>query len=70
MEHERPIILAKAHEGIVGGNYEGKYISQMVLCIGLWWPTFHKGSKEYCHKCDVCQKIRKPSRRDEMPLRP
>jgi hypothetical protein len=24
MEHERPIILAEAHEGIVGGHYAGK----------------------------------------------
>jgi hypothetical protein len=24
MEHERPIILAKEHEGIVGGHYGGK----------------------------------------------
>jgi hypothetical protein len=24
LEHERPIILAEAHEGIVGGHYVGK----------------------------------------------
>jgi hypothetical protein len=24
MEHECPIILVEAHEGIVGGNYAGK----------------------------------------------
>jgi hypothetical protein len=24
MEHERPIILTEAHEGIAGGNYTGK----------------------------------------------
>jgi hypothetical protein len=24
MEHGRPIILAEAHEGIVGGHYAGK----------------------------------------------
>jgi hypothetical protein len=24
MEHERPLILAKAHEGIVGGHYTRK----------------------------------------------
>jgi hypothetical protein len=39
-------------------------------CAGLWWPTVHKDSKEYCQKCDVCQRVGKPSRRDEMPLRP
>jgi hypothetical protein len=26
LEHEQPRILAKAHEGIVGGNYAGKDI--------------------------------------------
>jgi transposase InsO family protein len=41
-----------------------------VLRTGLWWATIHKDSKEYCQQCDVCQKVGKPSRRDEMPLRP
>jgi hypothetical protein len=40
------------------------------LCTGLWWPTVHKDSKEYCQKCDVCQRVGKPSRRNEIPLRP
>jgi hypothetical protein len=43
---------------------------QKVLCVGLWWPTIHKYSKEYCQRCDVCQRVRKPNRRDVMPLRP
>ena len=32
LEHERPRILAKAHEGIDGGHYAGKYTMQKVLC--------------------------------------
>jgi hypothetical protein len=36
MEHERPIILAKAHEGIVGGYYAVKANAQKILCAGLW----------------------------------
>jgi transposase InsO family protein len=70
MDNERPIILVEAHEGIVGGNYVGKVTAHKVLHVGLWWPKVHKNSKEYCHKCDVCQRVGKPSRRDEMPLRP
>jgi hypothetical protein len=70
MEHESPIILAEAHEGIAGGHYTGKAIAQKVLHIGLWWPTVHKDAKEYCQNCDVCQRVGKPSRRDEIPLRP
>jgi hypothetical protein len=35
MEHECPIILEKAHGGIVGGHYAGKVTAQNILCIGL-----------------------------------
>jgi hypothetical protein len=70
LEHERPRILAKSHEGIAGGNYVGKYIVQKVLRAGLWWLTIHRDSKEYCHKCNVCQSVGKPNKRDDIPLRP
>jgi hypothetical protein len=43
---------------------------QKVLCAGLWWPTFHKDAKEYFQKCDVCERVGKPNRRDEMPIIP
>jgi hypothetical protein len=45
-------------------------LPQKVLRTGLWWPTIHRDSKEYCQQCDVCQRVGKPNRRDEMPLRP
>jgi hypothetical protein len=70
MEAERPLILAEAHEGITGGHYAGKETMQKVLRAGLWWPTLHKDAKEYYKACDVCQRVGKPSRRDEMPLAP
>jgi hypothetical protein len=41
-----------------------------ILRAGLWWPTLHKDAKEYYKACDVCQRVGKPSRRDEMPLAP
>jgi len=69
MEHERPIILVESHEGIVGGHYAGKAIMHKVLHAGLWCPTVHKVSKEYFQNFDVCQRVGKSSRRDEMPLR-
>jgi hypothetical protein len=68
LEHERPRILVEAREVIVGGHYAEKDTTQKVLCMGLWWPTIHKYAKEYCQKCDVCQRVGKPNRRDEMPL--
>jgi hypothetical protein len=68
MEAERPLILVEAHEGITGGHYAGKATVQKVIRAGLWWPTLHKDAKEYHRACDVCQRVGKPSRRDEMPL--
>jgi hypothetical protein len=70
LEHERPRIIVEAHEGITGGHYAGKATTQKVLRIGLWWPTIHRDSKDYCQICDVCQRVDKPNRRDEMPLKP
>jgi hypothetical protein len=70
MEVERPLILVEAHEGVVGGHYAGKEIAQIVLRAGLWWLTLHKDSKDYYRACDVCQRVGKPSKRDEIPLAP
>jgi hypothetical protein len=70
LEHEQPKILVEAHEGIVGGNYTGKSTMQKVLHARLWWPTIHKDAKEYFHNFDVCQRVGKPNKRDDMSLRP
>jgi hypothetical protein len=70
MEAERPLILEEAHEGIAGGHYAGKETAQKVLRPSLWWPTLHRDAKNYYRACDVCQRVGKPSRRDEMPLAP
>jgi hypothetical protein len=70
LEHERPSILVEACEGIAGGHYAGKSITLKVLHEGLWWPTIHRDLKDYCHKFDVCQRVGKRNRRDEIPLQP
>ena len=70
LEHEQRRIIEEAHAGIVGGHYAGKSTTKKVLIVGLWWPTVHKDAKEFCRICYVCQRIGKPSRRDEMPLKP
>jgi hypothetical protein len=70
LEHERPRVLTETHEGIARGHYAGKAITHKVLHGGLWWPTIHRDLKEYCQRCDVCQRVGKPNRRDEMPLQP
>jgi hypothetical protein len=64
------MILTEAHEGIAGGHYVGKATAKKKLCSRIWWPTLHKDAKEYCQTCHVCQRVGKPSRRDEMPLYP
>lgn len=68
LEHERPIILAKVHEGVAGGHYAGKATTKKILHAGLWWPTLNKGAKEYCRNCDICQRVGNPNKMDEMPL--
>jgi hypothetical protein len=29
-----------------------------------------RDSKDYCQRCDVCQRVGKPNRGDEIPLKP
>ena len=70
MEAEIPLILVEAHEGIAGRNYARKATMHKVLRAGLWWPTLEKDAKEYYKACNVCQRVGKPYRRDEMPLAP
>ena len=70
MEVERPLILEEAHGGITWGHYAGKGIVQKVLRAGLQWPTLHKDAKEYYKAYNVCQRVGKPSQKDEIPLAP
>jgi hypothetical protein len=60
----------KSHEGIAGGHYAGKATTQKVLRDSLWWPTLHIDVKDYSRAYDMCQRVGKPSRRDEIPLAP
>jgi hypothetical protein len=66
----RKVNISEAHEGITRGHYVGKETTQKVLRDGLWWPTLHRDAKDYYRAFDVCQRVRKPSRRDEMTLAP
>jgi hypothetical protein len=40
------------------------------LCVALWWSTINIDANDYFQICDVCQRVGKPNRWDEMPLRP
>jgi hypothetical protein len=70
LEHERPRIIAQAHDGIDGGYYVGKDTAHKVLRAGLWWPTIHRYANDYCQRCDLFQRVGKPNKWDEIPLRP
>ena len=56
--------------GAAGGHYVGQVTTHNILRARLWWPTLHQDSKAYCRVCDICERIGKPSRRDEMLLNP
>jgi hypothetical protein len=62
--------MRDAHEGIMVGHYVGKKTTSKIMCGGLWWPTIFIHTKEYYESYDVCQRVGKPSKRDEMPLNP
>jgi hypothetical protein len=64
------LILTESHGDIAGGHYIGKGTKKKVLRDGLWWPTLHIDANDYYRACDVCQRVRKPSRRDEISLAP
>jgi hypothetical protein len=68
LQHERLMILEETHDGISGGNYIGKETTRKILCVGLWWPTLHKYAKESFQAYDVCQRVGKLPKRDEIPL--
>ena len=70
MPHEKEAIIKEAHSGTVGGHFAGNPTAQKILAAGLWWPTLHKDTKEFCRYCDIYQRVGKPLRRDEIPLRP
>eukprot|EP00253_Pinus_taeda_P027028 PITA_27028 len=64
------IILVEAHGGVAEGHYAGRTSAQKILRARLWWSTLHQDSKSHCKACDICQRMGKPSRRDEMPQNP
>ena len=70
LPHEQERILVEAHDGVARGNYGGRATTRKILRVGLWWPTLHSDATNYANSCVVCQRIGKPSRRDEFPLVP
>ena len=63
-------ILLTFHDGPCGGNFSAKRSAFKILQAGYYWPTIHQDVRRYISQCDRCQRMGKPTRRDEMPLQP
>eukprot|EP00253_Pinus_taeda_P027379 PITA_27379 len=63
-------ILLTCHGGPYGGHFATKRTTLKVLQVVYYWPTLHQDVKKYISQCDWCQRMGKPTPRDEMPLQP
>eukprot|EP00253_Pinus_taeda_P035589 PITA_35589 len=61
-------ILVTCHDGPCGGHFAAKRIAFKILQAGYYWPTLHEDVRRYISECDRCQRMGKPTPRDEMPL--
>jgi hypothetical protein len=68
LEHECKMVLYEVHEGNAGGHNAGNTTVWKVLCTCLWWSSMFEYAMVYFKHCNICQWIKNPSRRDELPL--
>eukprot|EP00253_Pinus_taeda_P019786 PITA_19786 len=69
-EDEMPDILKACHDEPFGGHFTDKRTSYKILSLGYYWPSLFKDAKQYVKRCDSCQRVRKPTLSNEMPLQP
>ena len=69
-EDEMPEILKACHDEPCGGHFADKRTAYKILHLGYYWPSLFKDAKEYVKRCDICQRVGKPSPSGEMPLQP
>ncbi|GJR38318.1 reverse transcriptase domain-containing protein [Tanacetum coccineum] len=60
-------ILADCHSGPTGGHHSANITAKKVYESGFYWPSVFKDANEYVRRCDVCQRSRNISSRNEMP---
>eukprot|EP00253_Pinus_taeda_P005610 PITA_05610 len=63
-------ILLTCHDGPFGGHFAAKRTAFKILQAGYYWPALHEDVRRYISQCDRCQRMGKPTPRDEMPLQP
>ncbi|GKB87089.1 DNA-directed DNA polymerase [Tanacetum coccineum] len=61
-------ILDQCHHGPTGGHYGPNVTAKKVLDSGFYWRTIIKEAHTLVQLYEECQKTRKISKRDEMPL--
>eukprot|EP00253_Pinus_taeda_P007957 PITA_07957 len=63
-------VLLTCYDGPCGGHFAAKRTAFKILQAGYYWPTLHQDVRRYISQCDQCQRMGKPTPRDEMPLQP
>eukprot|EP00253_Pinus_taeda_P014367 PITA_14367 len=63
-------ILLTCHDGPCGGHFTAKRTAFKILQAGYYWPTLYQDVRRYISQYDRCQRMGKPTPRDEMPLQP
>ena len=63
-------ILLTCQDGPCRGHFEAKRTAFKILQVGYYWPVLHQDVRRYISQCNWCQRMGKPTPRDEMPLQP
>eukprot|EP00253_Pinus_taeda_P025189 PITA_25189 len=69
-EEEVFYILLTSHDGPREGHFAAKRNTFKILQADYYWPTLHQDVRRYINQCDRCQRMGRPTPRDEMPLQP
>nr|CAN76445.1 hypothetical protein VITISV_016876 [Vitis vinifera] len=69
-EEEQQGILIHCHENACGGHFASQKTAMKVLQSGFTWPSLFKDAYIMCRSCDRCQRLRKLTRRNQMPMNP
>eukprot|EP00253_Pinus_taeda_P009214 PITA_09214 len=63
-------ILLNYHDGPCGCHFVAKRTAFKILQASYYWPTLHQDVRKYISRCDRCERMGKPTLRDEMLLQP
>eukprot|EP00253_Pinus_taeda_P029982 PITA_29982 len=63
-------ILLTCHDGPCGGHFAAKRTTFKILQAGYCWSTLHQDVRRYMSQYDRCQRMGKPTPKDEIPMQP